>query len=201
MAALVTASASATSLDFFLTRSRTSDDDCQTRRSGGVLGARRLRSHRCGIGRAARTLAEVARRRVTTWTSCACSLETAPRRTARRDARTLRKSFGWRARAARARSARSGHRWSRQRAAAHSHDSTRPGQARARQDRGGRIPIGVKGVRLPAAGGRLRLRSDAGVVALDLWAGDPDGLSPAEMRTLSIAASVLALELSHRHAA
>ena len=69
------------------------------------------------------------------------------------------------------------------------------------EDRGGRIPIGVKGVRLPAAGGRLRLRSDAGVVALDLWAGDPDGLSPAEMRTLSIAASVLALELSHRHAA
>ena len=69
------------------------------------------------------------------------------------------------------------------------------------EDRGGRIPIGVKGVRLPAAGGRLRLRSDAGVVALDLWAGDLDGLTPDEMRTLSIAASVLALELSHRHAA
>jgi hypothetical protein len=59
----------------------------------------------------------------------------------------------------------------------------------------------VKGVRLPAAGGRLRLRSNAGMVALDLWAGDTDGLSAPEIRALSIAASVLALELSHRHAA
>lgn len=69
------------------------------------------------------------------------------------------------------------------------------------EDYRGRIPIDVKGVRLPAAGGRLRLRSNAGMVALDLWAGDTDGLSAHEIRALSIAASVLALELSHRHAA
>ena len=69
------------------------------------------------------------------------------------------------------------------------------------EDDRGRIPIDVKGVRLPAAGGQLRLRSNAGMVALDLWAGDTDGLSGHEIRALSIAASVLALELSHRHAA
>src|SRR5262245_33521088 len=48
----------------------------------------------------------------------------------------------------------------------------------------GRIPIGPKGIRLPAAGGRLRLRSETGTVALDLWAGAGTELGPDELRTL-----------------
>ena len=45
-------------------------------------------------------------------------------------------------------------------------------------DARGRIPIGPNGVRLPAAGGRLRLRNEAGIVALDLWAGGAAELGP-----------------------
>jgi len=68
-------------------------------------------------------------------------------------------------------------------------------------NREGRIPIGSKGLRLPITGGRLRLRGDAGGVALDLWAADGGELEAHEIRALSIAASVLALEFSHRRAA
>jgi Domain of unknown function (DUF4118) len=56
--------------------------------------------------------------------------------------------------------------------------------------------LGSRGFRVPERGGRLGLRTDRGTFALDLWEGDPAGLDRDEWRTLSIAASVLALELS-----
>ncbi len=65
----------------------------------------------------------------------------------------------------------------------------------------GQVLFGAKGVRVPPAGGRLRLRSNAGFIVLDLWEGSTEGLGAHEVRALSIAASVLALEVSHRQAA
>ncbi|MBI3456537.1 MAG: DUF4118 domain-containing protein [Candidatus Rokubacteria bacterium] len=59
--------------------------------------------------------------------------------------------------------------------------------------------LGLRGFRLPEGGGRLPLHTDRGLVSLDLWEGDPQGLDLDERRTLWIAASVLALELSHRY--
>ena len=53
--------------------------------------------------------------------------------------------------------------------------------------------LGVRGFRLPPMGGRLRLQTDRGSVSLDLWEGDARGLDLDERRTLSIAASMLAL--------
>lgn len=58
--------------------------------------------------------------------------------------------------------------------------------------------FGPSGLRLPEAGGRLRLRTDYGILSLELWEGDVQGLSLDESRTLAIAASMLALEVSHR---
>src|SRR6266508_4015705 len=63
-----------------------------------------------------------------------------------------------------------------------------------------RLRFGVRGLRLPEGGGRLRLRSDGGFVSLDLWEGDAQGFEVDERRTLTIAASILGLELSRRQA-
>jgi len=60
----------------------------------------------------------------------------------------------------------------------------------------GRIRFGTRGVRLPEGGGRLRSRPDQNAIALDLWEGDPRGFSLDEARTLTIAASILDIELS-----
>jgi K+-sensing histidine kinase KdpD len=56
------------------------------------------------------------------------------------------------------------------------------------------VRFGTRGLRLPAAGGRLTLRSDAGSVRLDLWEGDAQGLDVQECRTLTLCASILALD-------
>ncbi len=61
-----------------------------------------------------------------------------------------------------------------------------------------RLRFGARGLRLPEGGGRLRLRTDRGVVSLELWEADEQGLSLDESRTLAIAASILALEASRR---
>jgi len=63
-----------------------------------------------------------------------------------------------------------------------------------------RVRFGARGVRLPEGGGRLRLRTDRGVVWLDLWEGDPQGFGLDESRTLAIAASLLEPELDRRRA-
>jgi hypothetical protein len=59
--------------------------------------------------------------------------------------------------------------------------------------------FGPRGLRVPEAGGRLRLQSDRGFLSLELWEGTAEqGLSLDESRTLAIAASILALEVSRR---
>lgn len=63
-----------------------------------------------------------------------------------------------------------------------------------------RLRFGARGLRLPDGGGRLRLGSDRDVVSLDLWEGDPQGFGLDESRTLAIAASILGLHFSRRHA-
>jgi len=64
-----------------------------------------------------------------------------------------------------------------------------------------RIRFGVRGVRLPEGGGRLRSRPEADAIALDLWEGDARGFSLDEARTLTIAGSILEMELSRPHQA
>lgn len=63
-----------------------------------------------------------------------------------------------------------------------------------------RLRFGGRGLRLPEGGGRLSFRTDRGAVSLDLWEGDTEGFSVDESRTLAIAGSILALELSRRSA-
>jgi K+-sensing histidine kinase KdpD len=58
--------------------------------------------------------------------------------------------------------------------------------------------FGTRGVRLPAGGGRLRLRGPSGPVWLDVWEGDVRGFGPYETRALTIAASMLEFGLSRR---
>jgi len=64
----------------------------------------------------------------------------------------------------------------------------------------GRLRFGARGLRLPDGGGRVLLGSDRDVVSLDLWEGDAQGFGIDESRTLAIAASILGLHLSRRHA-
>jgi len=59
-----------------------------------------------------------------------------------------------------------------------------------------RIRFGVRGVRLPEGGGSLRFRPEQSGVSLDLWEGDAQGFSLDEARTLTIAASILEMELA-----
>ncbi len=65
-----------------------------------------------------------------------------------------------------------------------------------------RLRFGLRGLRLPEGGGRLRLRLAAGggVASVDLWEDDPQGFGVTEARTLTIAASILGLELARRQA-
>ena len=66
--------------------------------------------------------------------------------------------------------------------------------------KGPRLRFGKTGLRLPAGGGRLKVRSDGGSVSLDLWEGDTKGFGLLEARALTIAASILVLDLSRRRA-
>lgn len=59
--------------------------------------------------------------------------------------------------------------------------------------------LGARGFRLPEGGARLRPRAAPGI-SLDLWEGDREGLSLGEWQALSVAASILGLELARRRA-
>jgi hypothetical protein len=61
-----------------------------------------------------------------------------------------------------------------------------------------RVRFGSRGLRLPEGGGRLSLRTDRGVVRLDLWEGNTDGFGLDESRTLAISATILGLEVAQR---
>jgi len=61
-----------------------------------------------------------------------------------------------------------------------------------------RVRFGARGLRLPLGGGRLRLRTDRGLVSLDLWEGDAEGFGLDEARTLAIAVAMLGLGASRR---
>jgi len=63
-----------------------------------------------------------------------------------------------------------------------------------------RVRFGARGPRLPEGGGSLSLRTDRGIVWLDLWEGEAQGFGVDESRTLAIAASILGLELFRRQA-
>jgi hypothetical protein len=63
-----------------------------------------------------------------------------------------------------------------------------------------RVRFGPRGPRLPEGGGSLSLRTDRGIVWLDLWEGEMRGFGVGESRTLALAASILGLELSRRQA-
>ena len=63
-----------------------------------------------------------------------------------------------------------------------------------------RVRFGLRGVRLPAGGGRLRVPTDRGPISVDLWEGDARGFDIDESRTLTIAASAIGLAVSRRHA-
>ena len=67
-----------------------------------------------------------------------------------------------------------------------------------------RLRFGLRGLRLPEGGGRLWLRAGGGVgggvASVDFWEEDPQGFDVNEARTLTIAASILGLELARRQA-
>jgi hypothetical protein len=62
----------------------------------------------------------------------------------------------------------------------------------------GRPTSGPRGARLPQGGGWIKLPVKDGPLALELWEGRPDGLSHNDRRALSVAAALLALELSRQ---
>jgi len=64
-----------------------------------------------------------------------------------------------------------------------------------------RVRFGAKGMRLPEDGARLHLGTGADSLSLDVWEGDPDGLTLDESRTLSVAASMLGVALTRRELA
>ena len=64
-----------------------------------------------------------------------------------------------------------------------------------------RLRFGTRGLRLPAEGGRVRFGTGHGTVSVELWERGREGLSLDESRTLAIAASILALEASRRQVA
>ncbi|HTY78263.1 MAG TPA: DUF4118 domain-containing protein [Candidatus Bathyarchaeia archaeon] len=64
-----------------------------------------------------------------------------------------------------------------------------------------RLRFGSRGLRLPVEGGRVKFGTERGAVSVELWERDDEGLSLDESRTLAIAASILALEVSRRQAA
>jgi len=121
---------------------------------------------------------------------------------------TLRQTFRLRAIALRGPDERfAGRRELRGRSAAGSFDVARSAPARTFRATSRPNPDRRQGNPAAGRGRQLRLRGNAGEVAttqailLDLWGGNGEELSAHEIRALSIAASVLALELSHRRAA
>jgi|KBSSwiStaDraftv2_1062776.scaffolds.fasta_scaffold53755_3 K+-sensing histidine kinase KdpD len=67
-----------------------------------------------------------------------------------------------------------------------------------------RLRFALRGLRLPEGGGRLWLRAGGGVgggvASVDIWEEDTQGFNVSETRTLTIAASILGLELARRQA-
>jgi len=61
-----------------------------------------------------------------------------------------------------------------------------------------RVRFGAKGMRLPEDGARLHLGTGPDAWSLDVWEGDPDGMTLDESQTLTVAASMLGLALSRR---
>jgi hypothetical protein len=59
-----------------------------------------------------------------------------------------------------------------------------------------RYRFGTRGLRVPEAGGRLRLETDQGRLSLDIWEGDTRGLDLDQWRTLSIAVAILGLRFA-----
>ena len=57
------------------------------------------------------------------------------------------------------------------------------------------------GFRLPEDGGRVALRSERGHFWLDLWEGDPEGLDAYDRQALTVAAAILAREISRERPA
>ncbi len=55
--------------------------------------------------------------------------------------------------------------------------------------------FGRRGFRLPEGGGRLQLGTEGVPLWLDLWEGDPEGLSVDECRAVSVAITMLGLAL------
>jgi hypothetical protein len=53
--------------------------------------------------------------------------------------------------------------------------------------------LGRRGFRLPEGGGRVRLGPEG--ASLDLWEGDPEGLPIDDLRTLTVAITMLRLGL------
>ena len=85
-------------------------------------------------------------------------------------------------------------------AAAPASAAARPAPAAALEsptllDAGRHQRLGHRGFRLPATGGRLGLGSPTDPLWLDLWEGDPEGLSVDERRALVAAAAMLWLAL------
>jgi Domain of unknown function (DUF4118) len=64
-----------------------------------------------------------------------------------------------------------------------------------------RYRFGTRGLRVPEAGGRLRLETDQGRLSLDIWEGDTRGLDLDQWRTLSIAVAILGLRFARPRAA
>ncbi len=63
---------------------------------------------------------------------------------------------------------------------------------------GTRHRLGSRGFRLPEDGGRVSLKTDRGLLSLDLWEGDSQGFLPEESRTLAAAVYLLLLDLARR---
>lgn len=59
-----------------------------------------------------------------------------------------------------------------------------------------KVRFGKRGLRLPEGGGRIRLRTDRGVVWLDLWEGDARGFAVDECQALATAAAIVELSLA-----
>jgi len=67
-----------------------------------------------------------------------------------------------------------------------------------------RLRFGLRGLRLPEGGGRLWLRAGGGVAhgvaSVDIWEADPEGFDMSQARALTIAVSILGLEIARRQA-
>jgi Domain of unknown function (DUF4118) len=62
------------------------------------------------------------------------------------------------------------------------------------------VRFGSRGLRLPESGGRLIVDGEAGPLSFDFWEGDAEGMDVQQVRTLTLCASILALEQDRRPA-